>query len=105
MSQRGLTVAELLERLRPSKRGKGRLPPAKPRGKIAASVGTSYPSAAPNGGIRSPLTEQSRTYYDTVAEVKSVNGFFTLQYYPTETITFLDDAQQELVVNYANVVE
>jgi hypothetical protein len=101
----GLTVAELLERLRPQSRGKGRLTAAKPRTKIGESVATAYPSAAPNGGIRSPLTEDSRTYYTTSATLVSSNGFFVLEYYPTESITFLDDSQQEIIVNYTNTAE
>lgn len=105
MSQRGLTVAELLERLRPSKRGKGRLPPAKPRGKIAASVGTAYPSAAASGGIDSPLTEtvDTRVYYETLHTLRSSSGFFVLEYYNVSTVEMKDKNGREVVFAYRDV--
>lgn len=98
MAESGTPLAELVERLAPKKRGKGRLPAAPSRGAIGISVATAYPSAAAAGSIQSPLTEQdgTRTYHATAQYVTSSDGFFVLEFFPVETITFLDAGQNEV---------
>lgn len=100
MAGSGNTLAELVERLAPKKRGKGRLAPAPSRSAIGASVATAYPSAAAAGAISSPLTEvaDTRTYHATAQYLTSSDGFFVLEYYPVESVSFLDAGQNEVEV-------
>lgn len=100
MAGSGNTLAELVERLSPKKRGRGRLDPAPSRGAIGESVATAYPSAAAAGAISSPLTEEAdtRTYHATAQYLTSSDGFFVLEYYPVETVSFLDAGQNQVQV-------
>jgi hypothetical protein len=100
MAESGVPLAELIERLSPKKRGKGRLKPAPGRSAIGESVATAYPSASAAGAISSPLTEvaDTRTYYATAQFLTSSDGFFVLEYYPVETVSFLDAGQNEVQV-------
>lgn len=101
----GVTVAEMLERLRPKSRGKGRLPAAPSRTRIAESVATAYPSASASGSIDSPLTEtaDTRTYHETLHTLTSSSGFFVLEYYSVATVTMTDKNGREVVFEYEDV--
>lgn len=98
MAGSGNTLAELVERLTPKKRGKGRLESAPSRSAIGVSVATVYPSAAASSSIRSPLTEEdgTRTYHETAQYLTSSDGFFVLEFYPVATVSFLDAGQNEI---------
>lgn len=102
MAGSGNTLAELVERLAPKKRGKGRLAPAPSRSAIGTSVATAYPSASDSRGIESPLTEQAdtRTHHATAYTLTSSSGFLVLEYAAVDEITFSDAVGEEIVLAF-----
>jgi hypothetical protein len=102
MAESGVPLAQLVERLAPKKRGKGRLRPAPSRTAIPASTATAYPSGADIDGIESPLTEQAdtRTYHATTYTLTSSSGFLVLEYAAIETMTFSDAVSREVVFEF-----
>lgn len=80
-----------------------RLPALPARGGIpsATATGTATQSASTTsgGGIDSPLTEQSRSYWPTVQAVTS-DGLLQIAYQPIKSVVMKDKSGREVVFNY-----
>jgi hypothetical protein len=80
-----------------------RLPALPARGGIpsatATGTATQTTSTATGGGIDSPLTEQSGSYWPTVQAVTS-DGLLQIAYQPIKSVTMKDKSGREVVFNY-----
>ncbi len=79
-----------------------RLPALPARGGIpgATAKGTQPAGTAGSGGIDSPLTEQSRSYWPTVQAVTS-DGLLQIAYQPIKSVVMKNKSAREVVFNYA----
>lgn len=96
-------IEDMIERLVPQPRGKGRLKAPPDRSALPKNSTVAFPSSGSNtgGGIDSPLTEDDtqRTYWPDVV-VTSSDGLFTLTIQPYKRRVFTDAAGREVAFDY-----
>lgn len=94
----GSNTRDLVSGLWKPRRGKATVGKKKVRGTITPKVGLGKytPTPQPGGGIASPLTELSRTYYQEDQIVYSTDGLFVFKFSPVHVMNMKDAGGQKV---------